>query len=159
MAAAATKAALTATTHSTTLIGCNIRPESTEHAALLKVASGGENDLRALYVFENNRVTRNGVGLEGAVYEYAPHARIGRDSPLIQQADRLFGHVLVAPIMDGAIDETAARRAIAELAKQTNTRSDQPFSLSQNVNARGAGGSDAAKWSPELGHHGHFIGL
>jgi hypothetical protein len=117
-----------------------------------------KNELRSAYLLDNRRI-RDADGLvEGCIYEFALNAKIRAQSPFVLCGNRLFGHILVAQVIDpSSIDESACRKKIQQLADQIRITSDKPYSLVQNMTSTLI--KDAAAWTPHLGSHGHFIGL
>jgi hypothetical protein len=120
--------------------------------------------LLAGYIFDNHRMTTE-AGLEGAAFVYQPNARIVEGSPLLAAADRLFGVVACARIIDSSkLDDGALRQHFERLMAAAPLAPQRPFSLSEEVltvrtgEASVTGALDRLVWDASLGHHGHFVG-
>jgi len=147
----------TTTTTPAFVVGKVTVPTDEEQAALERVMSE-HGEIRAIFLFDNRRTSSEGP-VEGGAYEFAPGARIRQGSPLLAAADRLFGHVLVARILesDEAIDESLLKRRLSTLADKIPVTSPMPYSLSQNTASPKP--RDVATWEAQLGGHGHFVGM
>lgn len=122
----------------------------------------------AIFLHENRRLVpvgeSNGAAgiVESAVYAFHPHAVVTATSPLVASAERLFGHILLAKVLDSNVDEArlvAASKAFAQSLK-VSASEQQPaaaavFSLADETDR----GRDAQPWESELGGHGHFLGF